>query len=82
MTYAKDSLGRSTGRRFNMAAMTREIKEAQAAFVSFEHKGFEVSGNAGQWFVSNWPTIYTSKQKAIEAIENCLSLRAMLAEAN
>lgn len=79
-TYAKDSLGRSTGRRFNMAAIKRELMaKIEASEKEASYRGFEISGNAGQWFVGSWETIYTSKQKAMDAVDNCLNLRAMLA---
>jgi len=81
MTYAKDSLGRSTGRRFNMAAMKREFEAMQKRNETFEYRGFEVSGGSGKWFVANWQSIYSSRAKALEAVDNCLNLRAMLAEA-
>lgn len=40
MTYAKNSLGRSTGRRFNMAAIKREI-EGKLSSSKFNEEKFE-----------------------------------------
>ena len=39
MTYAKNSLGRSTGRQFNMAAIKRELAAKRSA--SFDAEAFE-----------------------------------------
>jgi len=38
MTYAKNSLGRSTGRKFNMAAVKREMAKRST---SFDSEAFE-----------------------------------------
>lgn len=78
--YAKDSLDRSTGRRFNMAAMRRSIVAAQE-LNSSPYRGFEVSGGKGHWYVSDWQTIYTSEAKAKAAVDACLALRELLATA-
>ncbi len=57
------------------------INRAQAnKFVTEQYHGFEVSGGNGHWYVSGWQTIYTSRAKAIAAVDACLELRAMLAE--
>jgi len=65
-----------------MAAMKREFEAQQKASEALQYKGFEIARCSGKWSVSNWPSLYSSKQKAFEAVDNCLSLRAMLAEAN
>lgn len=41
MTYAKNSLGRSTGRKFNMAEIKREMAKKLAG--SFDTEAFETS---------------------------------------
>lgn len=39
MTYAKNSLGRSTGRKFNMSAIKRELSAKRTG--SFDAEAFE-----------------------------------------
>lgn len=78
MTYAKNSLGRSTGRRFNMAAIKREMAK-KPEVQSENYRGFEISGTVGKhFFVGNWQSIYKTLDAAREAVDVCLQLRAAL----
>lgn len=45
------------------------------AFVSYEYRGFKISGSSGQWFIDNDPRIFTSKAKAEGAVDRCIALR-------
>jgi len=64
-----------------MVAMKREFEAMQKANEALEYKGFEIVHCAGKWSVSNWPSLYTSRVKAMEAVDNCLNFRALLASA-
>jgi hypothetical protein len=65
-----------TARAKYLAALT----PPRVAFTVEDYCGFEVSGKNGRWFVGAWPTIYTSRQNAMEAVDNCVALRQSLRE--